>query len=87
MIGDPAFEPVQLLTQEGGRIAEPPEPCAVEERLEGIADRVGLDAERIGLWAIARTVEWSMWSWDHDDIHDAAKFHAWTQTLDELMPA
>lgn len=86
MIGDPAFEPVQLLTQQAGSFAEPPAPAEVELRITSIAERVGLDAERIGLWAIARTAEWSLWSWEHDDTAEAARFHAWTQTLDVVIP-
>lgn len=86
MIGDPAFEPIQLLTQRNGQLADPPGPRAVETRLIGIAERVGLDAERIALWTIARTAEWSMWSWDHGDTADAALFHAWTRTIDGLVP-
>jgi len=85
MIGDPAFEPVQLLTQRDGQLGEPPAPAEVERRLVGIAARVGLDPTRIGLWAIARTTEWSLWSWDRGDTVDAAIAHAWTQTLDVIV--
>lgn len=86
MIGDAAFDPVQLLTQHSGAIAEPERPAAVEDRLIGIAERVGLDAERIGLWAIARTAEWSLWSWEHGNTVEAARYHAWTRMLDVVIP-
>lgn len=72
--------------QQAGSVAEPPAPAEVELRITSIAERVGLDAERIGLWAIARTAEWSLWSWEHDDTAEAARFHAWTQTLDVVIP-
>lgn len=85
LIGDPALEPVQILTQRTGRIAEPPEPDAVASRLARIAELVSLDPERIGLWALARTAEWSMWSFERGDIIDAAIAYSWTRTLDTLL--
>lgn len=85
LAGDPAFEPVQLLTQYGGRIAEPPSVAKIERRLGSIAECTGLDAERIGRWAIARTAEWSMWSWDHGDTIDAAIAYTWARALDPLL--
>ena len=84
LVGDPAYEPVQLLTQRGGRIAEPPAPADVERRLAAIADRLQLDADRIARWAIARCAEWSMWSWDRGDTIDAAIAYTWARTLDHL---
>lgn len=86
MFGDPAFEPVQLLTQSGGRIAEPPPPTEVEDRLVDISSKVGVDANRVGLWAIARTAEWSLWSWDHGDTIDAAIAYTWARTLHAIIP-
>ena len=46
LVGDPAFEPVQILTQRAGRIAEPPELDVVASRLSLIAGLVELDPER-----------------------------------------
>ena len=86
IVGDPAFEPVQLLTQRAGRITEPPPPADVETRLVGIAELVGLDPTRVGLWTIARSAEWSMWSWDHGNTVDAAIAYTWARTLDALIP-
>ena len=85
MIGDPAFEPVQLLTQRRGRIAEPPDVAGVERRLERIAGLVGLEADLVGRWAIARTSEWSMWSWEHGDTIDAAIAYTWSRTLGVIV--
>jgi len=86
MVGDPAFEPIQLLVQTGGRITEPPSPVDVERSLGDLATRLNLDAERIGLWAIARCAEWSMWSLDHNAVAEAAREHRWARTLDEIIP-
>ena len=85
LIGDPAFEPVQILTQSEGRIAETPDPDAVAFRLARIAGLVSLDPERIGLWALARTAEWSMWSFDRGDTIDAAIAYTWARSLDTLL--
>ena len=84
LVGDPAFEPIQLLTQRAGRIAEPPPTADVEERLTTIADLLDLDATRIARWGIARCSEWSMWSWDHGDTIDAAIAYTWARALDDL---
>ena len=84
LVGDPAFEPIQLLTQRAGRIAEPPPAPEVEERLTTIADLLGLDATRVARWGIARCAEWSMWSWNHGDTIDAAIAYTWARTLDRL---
>ena len=85
LVGDPAFEPVQLLTQRGGRIVEPSAPADVAERLEIIADMCGVDATRVGRWAIARCAEWSMWSWERGDTVDAAIAYTWARVLDQMV--
>lgn len=84
LVGDPAFEPIQLLTQQEGRITEPPPLDDVAVRVEGLAGRLDLDAERIVRWGIARCAEWSMWSWEHGDTIDAAVAYTWARTLDRL---
>jgi streptomycin 6-kinase len=87
VVGDPAFDPVQLLVQEGGRIAEPPPPAEIHDRLEVLGDALGIDGTRIALWTIARCAEWSMWSYDHGDTIDAAIAYTWARTLDAMVPA
>jgi len=86
VVGDPAFDPVQILVQSAGRIREPPEPGEIVARLATLADDLDLDAERIGLWAIARCAEWSMWSFDHGNTVDAAIEYTWARTLDAIIP-
>lgn len=84
LVGDPAFEPIQLLAQRSGRIVEPPTAAAVEARVTTIADLLGLDAGRIARWGLARCAEWSMWSWEHGDTIDAAIAYTWARILDQL---
>lgn len=86
IIGDPAFDPVQLLIQEAGRTTEPPEADVITKRLVTLADALGLAPERIGKWAIARCTEWSMWSFDHGNTVDAAIEYSWARTLDRIIP-
>lgn len=85
LVGDRAFDAVQLLTQRAGRIAEPGAPEDVEGRLSTLATLLGLEPERVGYWAIARTAEWSMWSWEHGDTVDAAIAYTWARTLDHVL--
>ncbi len=65
---------------------EPPEAVEIADRLAALADDLGLDAERIGLWAIARCAEWSMWSLDHGNTVDAAIEYGWARALDRIIP-
>jgi streptomycin 6-kinase len=85
MAGDPAYEPIQLLTQERGRIVEPPDPSVIVSRMDDLADKLDLDAKRIGQWALARSAEWSMWSYDHGAIVDAAIEYSWARVLSRLV--
>jgi hypothetical protein len=86
MVGDLAFDPIQMLVQSDGEMAEPPTHAEVERRLIDVASRVDLDTERVGLWSIARCAEWSMWSLDHGGIVDAAIEYSWARTLDAILP-
>ncbi len=87
VVGDPAFDPVQLLVQRGGQTVEPGGHDVVTRELDDLGELLGLDVERIGLWAIARCAEWSMWSWDHGDTIEAAITYTWARTLDAIIPA
>jgi streptomycin 6-kinase len=86
VVGDAAFDPVQLLVQDKGRVTEPPGPDSVSERLERIGALLALDPERVGLWALARCAEWSMWSFDRGRTIDAAIEYTWARTLDVILP-
>lgn len=87
MIGDPAYEPTQLLTQRNGRLAPPPTRDEAERRLVSICERLGLEPRRVALWSVARTAEWSMWSIAHDAPADARVAHQWAALLHRIAPA
>ena len=83
--GDPAFDPVPLLTQFDGESVPAPDLPRVEARLETMARLTGLSAERIALWTIARTAEWTMWSLDRGDIVDASISYTWCRAMDTIV--
>lgn len=57
MVGDPAYDPSQLLTQLGGA-STPQEMLARCRRFAGLVD---VPAERILAWGVARSVEGALW--------------------------
>lgn len=57
--GDLEYAVAQLLWNRTGDLADPRD---VEERLERIADRAGLDVERARLWSVIRLAEAWIWS-------------------------
>lgn len=86
VVGDPAFDPVQLLIQSRGNVQEPPPHAELESRVAMIADLTGLDTERVALWAIARCAEWTMWYFDRGLVVDAAINYTWARYLDAIFP-
>ena len=85
--GDPAFDPVPVLTQIDGESVPAPDLDRVESHIETVARLSGLDAERIALWTIARTAEWTMWSMDRGDIVDASISYTWCRAVDTIVGA
>ncbi len=85
MVGEAAYDPVQLVVQKAGRVAEPPPLAEVELRLADIASRLDLDVQRVGLWGIARAAEWSMWSLEHGAVVEAAIEYSWARSLDSIF--
>ena len=86
MGGDPAYEPIQLLTQRGGRVVEPPTQATIRRRLDLLGKDLDLDPDRIRQWGLARSAEWSMWSFENGAIVDAAIQYSWARALDRLAP-
>ena len=61
MVGDPAFDTLQLVLH-GGPLRQSHWHGIVADRLELLARDLALDADRMRLWGIARLVESAMWS-------------------------
>src|SRR4029453_7126455 len=75
MTGDPAYDPWPLLEQIGGTFDDPAPPDA--GRIARVADELGVDADRTAMWALARRVEAALWSADHGDVAEGAR---WMET-------
>lgn len=65
MLGDPAYDAHPLLAQLTPAPAG--SPVTLAGRYRTFADLVGLPAERLLRWALARTVEGALWSVSRDD--------------------
>jgi len=65
MVGDPCYDPWPLLSQ----IDDPfvlPEPLPVlAERFGLISEVVGESVQRLAAWAMARELDWALWSVEH----------------------
>ncbi|WP_245981813.1 aminoglycoside phosphotransferase family protein [Streptomyces reniochalinae] len=70
MTGDAAFDPWPLLEQIDDPFAHPDPHRVLRHRTALLADAVGEDVDRIRAWAVARHVEYALWSVDEDaDLH------------------
>lgn len=63
-VGDPAFDPIQLILQTGAPLKAPRPEAVIGARLRRVSERVGVEPERVRLWGVARCVEWALWSFD-----------------------
>jgi streptomycin 6-kinase len=62
MRGDPAFDLPPLVLQTGTLVAAADPVAELGRRLDRVAGATGIDAERIRLWALARSVEMAVWA-------------------------
>lgn len=60
--GDLAWDPWPLLTQVGDWTTTVPSGAELARRTRLVGDVTGLDAARVGAWAVARSVESALWS-------------------------
>lgn len=72
MIGDPAYDPWPLLVQVDDPFAYPDAARVLRDRVGLVADELGVEAERVVLWAVARSVEAALWAADHGDVAGGA---------------
>ncbi len=61
VVGDPAFDTVQLVTNVGELLTTDDPVAAFRRRVAALAGLLDLDARRIQAWVHARTVEWALW--------------------------
>lgn len=67
MTGDPAFDPWPLLEQVDDPFAAPDPRAVLTHRTALIADLLELDPWRVRAWAVARHVEYTLWSVVEDE--------------------
>jgi streptomycin 6-kinase len=58
-VGDPAFDPIQLVLQSSDPLDGPDPARTVRRRVERLAVLLELDADRLAAWGLARCVEWA----------------------------
>jgi streptomycin 6-kinase len=76
-VGDPAFDPLQLILQTGEPLAMPDPAATLRERVLRLSERLGLEPDRLRSWGVGRCVEWSLSRTDDDgplDGTDDAEF-------------
>lgn len=62
MYGDPAFDPWPLVQQIDDPFARPEPDRVLARRTALVADELGVDVTRLRTWAVARLVEFLLWS-------------------------
>lgn len=74
MYGDPAFDPWRLIEQIDDPFAHPDPYRVLERRTALVADALGEDVTRVRAWAVARHVEFVLWSAEQDgDLERSAE--------------
>jgi streptomycin 6-kinase len=66
-VGDPAFDPLQLILQTSDPLDDDDPAATIRYRLERVSERLGVDAARVRAWGVARCVEWALYSYHDDD--------------------
>jgi streptomycin 6-kinase len=72
-VGDPAFDPVQLVLQTSDPLDDEDPAATIRYRILRLADRLDIDADRLRGWGLARCVEWSLSRTARSERADAAR--------------
>jgi len=83
MLGDPAYDPWSLVAQVGWPFRRGDAGTVVPERIRRLADQLGLSAERIAAWGVARDVEGALWAASDGHPQDGAK---WIRSAVQVTP-
>jgi streptomycin 6-kinase len=70
-VGDPAFDPLQLILQTSDPLDDPDPAATIRTRLLRLSETLRVDADRVRAWGVARCVEWSLSYYEDGDITDA----------------
>ncbi|HEY1820742.1 MAG TPA: aminoglycoside phosphotransferase family protein [Trebonia sp.] len=74
LVGDPAYDPWQLVAQLGWPFRREDAASLVWERIRRLADLLDLAPERIAAWGVARDVEGGLWATSVGDPETGAKW-------------
>jgi streptomycin 6-kinase len=85
MFGDPAYDPVPLVEQIDDPYEHPNAPELLRHRTTLIADTLGIDADRILAWSMARNTEYAMSCADDGDPATGAHAIANARTVADLL--
>lgn len=85
MTGDPAYDLWPLVEQVDDPFAAPDPRAVLAYRTALVADALGLDVRRVRAWAVARHVEYTLWSVVEDeDLADSVRLMRQARLLAEL---
>jgi streptomycin 6-kinase len=70
-VGDPAFDPLQLILQTSDPLDDPDPAETIGSRLVRLSETLRVDADRVRAWGVARCVEWSLSYYEDGDVADA----------------
>jgi streptomycin 6-kinase len=74
LVGDPAYDPWQLVAQLGWPFRQADAATVVWQRIRRLARLLDLAPERIAAWGVARDVEGGLWAASEGDPGTAAKW-------------
>lgn len=85
MVGDPAFDPIQMIMQDDGAFAVEPVRDEAQRRLEHVSDLLDLDPDRVAAWGCARSAEWSMFDMEAGNEETAVVLADWAAVFADLV--
>lgn len=74
LVGDPAYDPWQLVAQLGWPLRREDAATLVWERIRRLSDLLDLVPERVAAWGVARDVEGGLWTASAGDPGKGAKW-------------
>jgi streptomycin 6-kinase len=74
-VGDPAFDPLQLILQTGDPLQSEDPAGTIRTRLQYLSERLDVDPERVRAWGVGRCVEWALYE-AADDTPGRGEAHA-----------
>jgi streptomycin 6-kinase len=83
-VGDPAFDPLQLILQTSDPLEDDDPTATIRYRLRRLSERLDVDWERVRAWGVARCVEWALYSYHENDLAGAEDNAAYARIFSEI---